>query len=315
MQPLRVTHFTDPGCPWAYSAWPALTALMWRYGDGLDWRHALIGLTEEREQYARRGYTPAKMALSRLNFTHWGMPFGGGPKRAVAATSPACRAVVAARRQDPALELPALRALQWLQFTTADVLDDEVALREALRAVPGLDADAAVAAIDHDETWAEYEQDRALARTAAGTPAQVQGKTARTDGPERYTAPSLVFTDGDRTLVAGGFQSLEAYDLCVANLGPDLPRRPAPGDPVELLEAFPYPLTTGEVAEAMRDGNAPADLVATRAALLARAADGAVSYAAAGDDALWGAAQPASRRAASAIAASSGETPRAAASS
>ena len=24
VQPIRVTHFTDPGCPWAYSAWPAL---------------------------------------------------------------------------------------------------------------------------------------------------------------------------------------------------------------------------------------------------------------------------------------------------
>jgi len=193
VQPLHVTHFTDPGCPWAYSAWPALTSLMWRYGDGLRWRHVLIGLTEEREQYLRRGYTPALMARTRLRFGMYGMPFGGPPKDAVAATSRACRAVVAARRQDPALEVPALRALQWLQFTTADVIDDDAALERALEVVPGLDAAAAVAAIDDDDVWEAYEEDRALSRTAGGGPAEAQGKTARTDGPVRYTAPTLVF--------------------------------------------------------------------------------------------------------------------------
>ena len=34
---IDVTHFTDPGCPWAYSASPALTTLRWRYGDELRW--------------------------------------------------------------------------------------------------------------------------------------------------------------------------------------------------------------------------------------------------------------------------------------
>ena len=28
---IEVTHFTDPGCPWAYSAWPAHTTLRWRF--------------------------------------------------------------------------------------------------------------------------------------------------------------------------------------------------------------------------------------------------------------------------------------------
>ena len=47
VQPIRVTHFTDPGCPWAYSAAPALAALRWRYGDQLDWDLVTIGLTED----------------------------------------------------------------------------------------------------------------------------------------------------------------------------------------------------------------------------------------------------------------------------
>jgi len=37
----------------------------WRYGDQLDWRLALIGLTESAEQYADRGYTPLRGALAR----------------------------------------------------------------------------------------------------------------------------------------------------------------------------------------------------------------------------------------------------------
>lgn len=320
MQPLRVTHFTDPGCPWAYSAWPFLTALMWRYGDGLQWRHVLIGLTEEREQYLRRGYTPSMIARTRLRFGMYGMPFGGAPKPSVAATSRACRTVVAARRQDPALEVPALRALQWLQFTTGDVIDDDGALERALRSVEGLDAAAAVAAIDDPDVREDYEADRALARTAEGTPAEAQGKTAQTDGPVRFTAPSLVFEDEEgRTLVAGGWQTIEAYDVCVMNLRPGMPRRGAPESPLQVLEAFHWPLTTAEVAEAMRDGNDERDATAAQDALLQLVVSGDAVVEQLGDSALWAPAQrvdgSASLRSASAMAASSGETARASASS
>jgi predicted DsbA family dithiol-disulfide isomerase len=319
VDPIKVLHFTDPGCPWAYSAWPALTALGWRYGDGLDWTHVLIGLTEEREQYLRRGYTPAMTARTRLRFAEYGMPFGHVVKPGVAATSRACRAVVAARQQDPAFELPALRALQWLQFTTASLLDDDAALEGALAVVSGLDAAAAVAAIDSDAVRDEYEADRARARTAEGTPAEAQGKTAQTDGPVRYTAPSLVLEDGDRRLIAGGWQTLEAYDVCVANLRPDLPRRAAPASPLELLLETPYALTTAEVAETMRQGNDTRDVEAAREALIGLAAEGLVVAEGLGDDALWAAAQPAtgsaSRRSASAMAAASGVEPAASASS
>src|SRR3954452_17395401 len=169
VQPIEVTHFSDPGCPWAYSAMPALAALRWRYGDQLRWELVTIGLTEDAQQYVDRGYTPERMTSGYLTFRRrWGMPFATTPKRRVSASSRACRAIVAARRQDPALSDAAFRALQLLQFTTPLPLDDDEALRTALRAVEGLDADAAVAAIDDAGVVAEYEQDRALARTAEG---------------------------------------------------------------------------------------------------------------------------------------------------
>src|SRR4051794_39703375 len=160
VQPIRVTHFSDPGCPWAYSAAPALAALRWRYGDQLDWRLVLIGLTEDARQYEERGYTPGRSAAGMLMFRRrWGMPFAPVPRAGVAATSRACRAVVAARLQDRALGDAAFRALQFLQFATPQRLDDDAALAAALEAVVGLDAEAVVASIDDEAIRSAYEAD------------------------------------------------------------------------------------------------------------------------------------------------------------
>src|SRR5436853_3755805 len=145
---IDVTHFTDPGCPWAYSAMPAHTTLRWRYGDQLRWTLVMIGLTEDAGQYAARGYTPTRSAIGYGRFRRFGMPFQITPKARLSATSPACRAVIATRLTSPELEEAALRALQFAQFTTTGTLDDPGTLRSALADVEGLDADAVVDRID-----------------------------------------------------------------------------------------------------------------------------------------------------------------------
>ena len=58
---VTATHFTDPACPWAYSARPAHARLRWRFGDQIEWRLVLIGLSESAEAYERRGYTPDRL--------------------------------------------------------------------------------------------------------------------------------------------------------------------------------------------------------------------------------------------------------------
>jgi 2-hydroxychromene-2-carboxylate isomerase len=319
MQSITVLHFSDPGCPWAYSASPAFATLRWRYGDQLDWRLVLIGLTEDARQYADRGYTPERSARNLRSFRRYGMPFATAPKRRLAATSRACRAVIAARVDDPALGDAAFRALQLAQFTTPLILDDDGELAAVLRRVDGLDAGAVVARIDDREVVRAYEADRALARTAEGSPTAFQGKAARTDGPVRYTAPSLIFERGDRRLEAGGFQPVEAYDVLIANLDPTLKRRPAPESPLEALEEAPLGLVTAEVAQIMRPGNHPADRDATEDALIAATARGSAVRVPVGDDAVWLAeryARGAERfLRASSSAAASGVVPPAAASS
>ena len=288
MPRISVTHFGDPGCPWGYSANPALTALMWRYGDQLEWTHRMIGLTESSQQYVDRGYTPQQMAGTGVSFRRFGMPFAPSVKDHVAGTSPGCRAVVAVRQQDPARELAAFRALQFMNFTTTGLLDVEADLKAGLADVPGIDAAAAVAAIDAPEVREAYEADRTAARTAEGTAGHAQGKTANSDGLERYTAPSLIFEADGRRLDAAGFQSLAVYDALLANLDPTLERRPAPEDPAELLRAFPDGLTTAEVAQVYAQGAAnESDRDAVEIALVQAVGAGTARRVPLGDDARW----------------------------
>ncbi len=284
---LSATLYSDPACPWGYSANPALAALHWRYGDQLEWRLVTIGLTEHAEQYVSRGYTPERAALGYMRFRRFGMPFSTAPKERIAGTSRACRAVVATRLRQPELEYQAFRALQFAWFTTPLVLDDEADIMRALAEVPGLDAGEIVGALDDPAVTAAYEADRAESRTADGSPTEFQGKAANSDGKVRYTAPSVVFAGERGRLEAGGFQPVEAYDVLIANLDPTLSRAPAAEDPRAVLERFPYGLTTQEIAAIMTAGNDPVDRSAAEAALVGLVAGGGAERLPLGDDALW----------------------------
>ena len=107
--------------------------------------------------------------------------------------------------------------------------------------MPGVDADAIADRIDDADVVAEYERQRAEARSAAGAPAQAQDKTASSDGGVRYTAPSVVFRRGAETAFAGGWQPLLSYDTLLANFAPELERLPPP----ETAEPFLSSLQTG----------------------------------------------------------------------
>jgi predicted DsbA family dithiol-disulfide isomerase len=287
---ISATLYSDPACPWAYSESPALRVVQWRYGAQLDWRLVVIGLTESAEQYVRRGYTPVGGALGQMRFRRFGMPFSPSPKPRVSATARACRAIVAARLLWPGKEWDVYRELQLGQFTTPLVLDDDAQLADALRGVPEIDIERLVAELDTPAVTEAYERDRAEARSAEGSAAELQGKTARTDGPVRFTAPSLVLESNGSRLIAGGFQPVEAYDVLIANLDPRLNREPPPSSPEPLLERFPDGLTTQEVAALLTVSNDPPDRAAAEAALIGLVADGRAVRRQLGDDALWRAA-------------------------
>jgi predicted DsbA family dithiol-disulfide isomerase len=289
MSKIEITHFTDPGCPFAYSASPALATLRWRYGDQLDWHLVTIGLAEDPQRYLDAGYTPTRSTIGQQSyFRRFGMPLLMQPRARVTATSRACRAIVATRLHHPGREHEVLRALQLAWFTTPLLLDEDADIAQALARVDGLDVDAVVAAIDLPETLAAYEDDKQQTRSAEGGPTHFQGKARQTDGPVRYSAPSLVFqNEAGLRLEAGGFQTIEAYDVLIANLDPTLERTDPPEEAIEALRRFPDGLVTAEVAAIMAQNNQLPDRDGAERALIELLGDGAVRREALADDALW----------------------------
>ena len=290
---VEVVHHTDPSCPWAYSAEPFMRALEWRYGDALSWRLVTIGLREDTADLERRGTTPA----ARVDGWRWfsetfGMPLLTAPRDRLVASGRMCRVVKAAGLQGEAAQRGMLRGVRMAWFTSLHLLDEDEAFAEIAGAVRGLDPDRLLRDLADPAVEEAYQADKAEARSAAGigAPAIAQDRASLFDGGARFTAPSLIFRYDGRTLVAGGFQSFEAYDVCVANLAPQLPRRPQP-EPAELLAEYPQGLTTAEVAQVCRERNEPADLPGTEAELTRLAEAGAVRRSPIGDDqTLWHAA-------------------------
>ena len=296
---IRATLFSDAACPWAYSATPALTVLRWRYREQLDWRLVTIGLREETSSLAAHGYTPTRQAIGARSFRdRYGMPFANEPPSRLAATGRACRAVVATRLAHPGREFAALRALAFARFNTNLLLDEDDSIANALAGVEGINVAGIVAALDSAVVTEAYEADKAEARSAAGGPTEFQGKAAVSDGEVRYTAPSVVFEDGERRMEAGGFQPVEAYDVLIANLDVSLERVAPPEGPSELLEYFTDGLCTQEVAALLAGNLVDPDRVSAEQALIELVAEGRATREPLGNDAIWHAVRvPASEQA------------------
>jgi hypothetical protein len=195
--------------------------------------------------------------------------------------------VIAARIDQPGSEWRVFRAIQLANFTTPLVLDDDEQLAQALDQLSGTDGSALVSRIDDPDVLEAYAQDKLESRSAAGSAAELQGKTRVSDGPVRFTAPSVTFELDGVQLVAGGFQPVEAYDILVANLDQTLDRQPPPETPEPLLERFPDGLTTQEVAALLAGNNEPPDRDRAEAALLELVASGRAVRLPLGNDALW----------------------------
>jgi len=278
---LDATLYTDAGCPWAYSANPALRVLEWRFRDQLSWRLVMIGLREEASDSAVRTFD-GQRALERWHVfgKRYGMPFATEPKERPSGTGRGCRVVAAAGLDDPGSEWRTLRALQFGYFAGSLYLDDTESLRSTVGALAGR--------ADDPDVVAEYERQRAEARSAEGTPAHLQDKTTVSDGLVRFTAPSVVFGRGDETAVAGGWQPLLSYDTVLANFAPELERVPPPESPELLLDFFSGGLTTAEVALLLAEGSDPIPDRETASDLLAELVEqGRAVRTPLGTDALW----------------------------
>ena len=249
MAQVRITEFTDPGCPWAYSAEPFRRRLDWLYGEQLEWRACMVGLSDSPHDYLQRGFTPEREARSlRQIAKEHRMPIDTAERPRMAATMPACRAVVAARLHAPSRERMLLRRLRVRNFS-GELLDE----RETI------DGAAVDAGIDPEalERWARgrdvedaLREDMRRARQPIPAARVLDAKLANWSGGRRYTCPSyeIVRKSDGVTIAVPGFQRFGVYDVLLANLVPDLPRRDAPATASEVLEWTGTPLATKEVA-------------------------------------------------------------------
>jgi 2-hydroxychromene-2-carboxylate isomerase len=244
-----ITKFTDPGCPWAWSAEPFRWRLAWLYGPALEWKLRVVVLAERAQDNVERGFTPEMLAESsaRIARDHK-MPIDTRIRPRVPATLPACRAIVATRVHAPARAQPLLRALQIRNFSGA-LLDEPATIEKAARAV-GIDPDELFAWERDPAVLEELEVDMRLARQPLPAARVLDHKLANWTGGRRYACPSyeLMRRADDVRIAVPGFQPFATYDVITANLVPGVDRRPPPTSVEEVLRWAGEPLATQEVA-------------------------------------------------------------------
>ncbi|WP_210496053.1 hypothetical protein [Patulibacter sp. SYSU D01012] len=260
MPTVDVTTFTDPACPWAFSAEPIRWRLRWRFGDQLRWSLRMAGLSKDGASYERMGFTAERAASLLRGFDRLGQPLFTGGSRPVGGTWPACLAIVAVREHegvDRAVRL--LRELHRMALVEGRAVGGDDTVAEAVGRI-GLDAaqvqdwtreDAVQDAFHRDLHDTRHPSPAALALDGklAGSGEDWQPRDGEDAGPgRRYTCPSYVVARGDLRLEAPGFHTPLTIETLVANVAPELEQRPWADDPLEVLRWAGEPLSTQEVA-------------------------------------------------------------------
>jgi 2-hydroxychromene-2-carboxylate isomerase len=241
---LHITHFTDPACPFAFSAEPVRRRLRWHYGDQLVWEDRMIVLSDDPSE-------PRKLQHGAPNLQRiHGMPIDPSPYARTVISRPACAAVVAARLHAPHAQERLLRALR-VRGMAGGTLDDP-ALIDAAAGDAGIDAGELRRWVATDAAAAALEADAAAARAPSPAARAQDHKLGGPPGARRYTAPSYEITrvdGGGAPIAVPGFNPVETYESAFHNLAPELERRPRPDGVAELLDwAGTTPLATAEVA-------------------------------------------------------------------
>ena len=199
----------------------------------------MVVLSEERPGEA---FPPERLSSTRRELQlRYGMPIDWRPVE-VSASLPACRAVVATRLHAPDREAALLRRLRVLQFSALDIDDPAVIERAASEALIEPAELRAWMADPEVEPVARGRQ----ARLPQPSPAS-RAQDYKLGGPEeerRYTCPSYELIRVTEPPVdwptasrvdLPGYRPVEAYETALANIAPELVRRPDPESVEEVL--------------------------------------------------------------------------------
>jgi 2-hydroxychromene-2-carboxylate isomerase len=244
---VAIEHFTDPTCPWAFSAEPQRWRLRWLYGDQLAWTDRMVVLSDDAEEVAE--VFPPDVHASALATiqNRFGMPIDATERPRSAASEPSCAAVVAARLNAPDRAEALLRALR-VRIMGGELPDEPATVAGAAQEA-GLDPEQLAAWTTGEDTAAALAADRAAARDPLPAARLLDNKLGGPPEERRYTCPSYVaMTEGSGPAVAPGFQPIESYEVLLANAAPGLERRDEPSGVGEVLAWAGTPLATAEVA-------------------------------------------------------------------
>jgi predicted DsbA family dithiol-disulfide isomerase len=250
--PVLIRHFTDPGCPFAFSAERQRLRLLWLYGDQIEWELHMIVLAEERIGDI---FPPSRMSATRRRLQLlYGMPIDWRPVEA-AASAPACRAVVATRLHAPDREPALLRRLRVLNFSALDLDDPDVIARAASEAL--IEPEELAVWLADPAVEPALREDMRAARSPSPASRAQDYKLGGPPEERRYTCPSYEMVRATEPpadwptasrVDLPGFRPVEAYEAAIANLAPELERRADPSSVDEVLAWAGMPVATAEVA-------------------------------------------------------------------
>jgi predicted DsbA family dithiol-disulfide isomerase len=246
---VKITIYTDPGCPFGFNAQRQELQLLWHYGHAADVERRMIVLLETSSSFEALGVSPDMVAGNRERLARlYGMPMGSEPVTRLSATIEACRAYVGARTHAPDQALAFLRGLRRRAHSDQQPLDD-IATIVAAAQDAGIAADSIESWLADGEVESALRADMAATRDPLPEALALPHKLSRSDGGLRYSTSSAVFEHGDRRVVAAGFQPFAVYEVAMASVAPDIERRDAPETVEEILAWAPFALATAEVAE------------------------------------------------------------------
>lgn len=246
---VRVVEFTDPACPFAWSAEPIRWRLRWRYGNQIEWRLRMIVLSETVAELEQHGLTPARIAAGSASLAReHGMPMVTR-ERPLAPSLPACRAIVAAREHAGETSARALLRRVRIRSFGGEPLDAPATIAAAARDA-GIDPSQLERWIAEPVTEQALHADMAAARNPPPAALAQADRLASWPGGKRYTCPSyeLSGSRNGRDLSVPGFQPARAYDVAFANAIPEAEILEPPASVGELLTWAGEPLATKEVA-------------------------------------------------------------------
>jgi predicted DsbA family dithiol-disulfide isomerase len=254
MAALTIREFTDPACPFAFSAEPARLRLNWLFGDQIEWQPRMVVLSQAADDYIAKGFTPERQSAAMESIqSRYRMPIDPRERPRMVATVHACRAVVAARLHAPDRERALLRRLR-IHTMAGDLIDEPSVIAMAAREA-GIEPMALFRAWRDDPAVdVVLQADMAAARAPSVAALALDHKLAGADSGLgwRYTCPSYEIErsggDGWPRFDVPGFQPVEVYETAIANMAPELERRPEPESVEEVLAWAGEPLATAEVA-------------------------------------------------------------------